>query len=178
MPRGGFRPGAGRKSKKSKERELEGSRGRTTARDAGANSTDAKAVSKPVDLEPIVSDVWDQLAPGAIAAGTLTEATAYAFLTGVCELIAERRRYRAQVDLDGIMIQPVQIDNETGDRFSVGTPVKHPLIPEIRQLQVRIEANMQRFMITALGKSMGAPVKDEDPFDEFGGLALVQGGKR
>jgi hypothetical protein len=135
-------------------------------------------VSKPADLDPITSEIWDMLAPGAVAAGTLTKDTAYAFLTGVCELITERRRYRAQVELDGIMIQPVSIDEETGDRFSVGSPVKHPLIPEIRQLQVRIEANMQRFMITALGKSMGAPVKDEDPFDEFGGLSLVQGGKR
>lgn len=178
MPRGGFRPGAGRKSKKSKERELEGSRDRTRARDAGAGGNTMSEVAKPGDLDPITSEVWDLLAPGALAAGTLTEATSYAFQTGVCELIAERRRYKAQVELDGIMIQPVQIDDETGARFAVGSPTKHPLIPEIRQLQVRIEANMQRFMITALGKSMAPTSEEPDAFAEFGGLSVVQGGKR
>ena len=133
-------------------------------------------VAQPDGLCPVAVDMWELLAPEAIAVGTLTTATAYAF-GQLCELIAERRRYQAQVELDGVMVQPVKVDEETGDRFVFGAPVKHPLIVDIRQIGMRIEANMQRFMLTGLGKSM-VPVEPEaDAFAEFGGMHAIQGGK-
>ena len=174
---GGKRAGAGRKSKAQKERDLAGSRSRTTARDAGAKSAAVVKVVKPKGLTPMAADLWDLLSPEAIEAGTLTIGTAYAFRR-LCELEAQRQAMAKQIDLDGMMVNPVQIDEDSGARFSVGDPKAHPLITHERALVVRVEQGMARFMITALGKSMAAAADEADPFDEFGGLALVKGGKR
>lgn len=175
---GGKRTGAGRKSKDSKERDLAGSRNRTQARDANAAAPAVAvsvAVSKPEGLSPMVGDLWDLLAPEATAAGTLTSATAYAFKR-LCELEAQRQAMAMQIDLDGIMVNVVQTD-EDGGKFSLGAPVAHPLLSHERQLQVRVEQGMARFMITALGKSMVKAKEEDDPFAAFGRMQLVQGGK-
>lgn len=178
---GGRRNGSGRKSKAERERALAGSRERTRARDAAAprTRTDAPAVAvkQPIGMTPIASGLWRLLAPAAVEAGTLVAGTAYAFRR-LCELEARRRAMEAQIDLDGLMVNPMQVDEDTGRRFSIGAPVAHPLITHERALQVRVEQGMARFMITALGKSMKLMDPEEsDPFAEFGKLQIVQGGK-
>lgn len=180
---GGRRPGAGRKPKSKRERKVQGSRHRTRARDAGVPETpaskDPARVTRPRDLEPIARAVWDKLAPHAIAAGTLTVATAYAFQR-VCELESRRRRMETQIDLDGLMVSVVEVDEKTGARFSIGEPRAHPLIGHERQLQQRVEAGFAKFAIAPNGKSLMSEPEKTDPFAEFDGppdLKVVRGGK-
>jgi phage terminase small subunit len=177
---GGKRVGSGRKAKLERERQLAGSRVRTRARDAGATTAkprtaknrpepSAPAVIKPTDLTPIAADVWDLLAPGALASGTLTPTTAYAFRR-LCELETDRRAMRALIEADGFTITNAE-----------GEPKAHPLLARENALQVRVEQGMVRFMVTALGKSMAPDEPDEvDPFAEFDGpasLQVIRGGK-
>ena len=129
-------------------------------------------------MTPLSLECWRMLAPAAIEAGTLVEGTVYAFRR-LCELEARRRVMDAQIERDGMMVNSVKVDEDSGERFSLGAPLAHPLITHERALQVRVEQGMARFMITALGKSMKLADDGEvDPFAEFDGLQLVKGGKK
>ncbi len=169
---GGNRTGAGRKSKREKDRKLSGSRARTPVRDTPSSV----AVEMPDDLPEPQRHVWAALAPHALKSGTLTDATVWAF-RDLCEAIVLRRAMAAQLELDGLMVNPVKVDEETGDRFSLGDPKAHPLITHERGMRLRVEAGMARFNVAPMGKSVAAPAKPVDPFEEFDGLHAIPGGK-
>lgn len=172
---GGLRCGAGRKSKRTAERKLAGSRERTAARDAGASAS-APLVAMPRDLPETQKAIWRDLAPHATAARTLTEATVWAF-RDLCEAIVLRRAMAAQLELDGLMVNAVKVDEETGDRFSLGEPRAHPLITHERGMRQRVEAGMARFNLAPMGKSIAPKAEPDDPFAEFEDLKLIKGGK-
>lgn len=172
---GGKRVGAGRKSKTKAERKLTGARSRTAAKDAGAGA--GAAVPMPKDLLPSQAAVWRELAPHATSAGTLIPATVWAF-RDLCEAIVLRRQMAAQLELDGLMVNVVKVDEETGDRYSLGDPKAHPLITHERGMRVRVEAGMLRFNIAPMGKSVAKVDVPEDPFAQFEGLSVVKGGKK
>ena len=103
MGRGGFRVGAGRKKKNPIARALDanaGHRGRVLAHPsvpAGVSPpavVDEAAVPNELTLEE--RQVWLRLAPHALAAKTLTEAWAYAFIV-LCRNIVLERRYALSV---------------------------------------------------------------------------------
>lgn len=169
---GGNRINAGRKSKREAERKVSGSRSRTPARDAGS----AVPVEMPEDLPESQRHVWEALAPHATKAGTLTEATVWAF-RDLCEAIVLRRQMAAQLELDGLMVNVVKVDEETGERYSLGDPKAHPLITHERGMRMRVEAGMARFNVAPMGKSVAPPAKAVDPFEEFDGMYAVPGGK-
>jgi hypothetical protein len=107
------------------------------------------AVAKPVDLSAGQSAIWDLLAPHALAARTLTVATAEAFAMGCRVMVLEREVFALK-----------------------------PGRPDHRMLLVRVEAFLQRFRLSPMGKEMPAVEEPEDAFSEFDQpLTLVKGAK-
>lgn len=85
MPRGGSRPGAGRKPKPAIERAITGNPGRRGRVLEHPGATEATAVAEvdefdaPDDLTMAERHVWLELAPHAFKKRTLTKATSLAF---------------------------------------------------------------------------------------------------
>lgn len=133
-------------------------------------------LAMPRDLPASQRDIWRDLAPHACAAGTLTEATVWAF-RDLCEAIVLRRAMAAQLELDGLMVNAVKVDEDSGERFSLGEPKAHPLITHERGMRQRVEAGMARFNLTPMGKSVAPKAEPVDPFAEFEDFTVIKGGK-
>jgi len=136
------------------------------------------AVSKPKDLPAGQSSVWKALAPHALAARTLTPATAWHFRE-LCEAIVLKRDMARILEADGLMQNRLSTKmDETGGGEQVFESKAHPLIARWTALLVRVEAGLTRFRLAPMGKEL-APV--EEPKDDFGEfdqpLQLVKGGK-
>jgi hypothetical protein len=167
MPRGGSRPGAGRKPKPTHLRAIDGGadrRPRASAGDAMPSTVDdAPVIAAPQDLSPAELVVWNELAPHASAAKTLTPATLASFVHLV-QAENERRELRARYSL----------------RRSIATGEILPLLlmdsdqelavrREVRQLQKDIKAAMKDFCIAPFGKEIAtaAAEPEADPLDDF-----------
>jgi hypothetical protein len=103
MPKGGRRPGAGRKPKSDAMRELDGNAGHRPARVLNHPSGYVAAPPAPVeefdapnDLTTDERNVWLELAPHAFAARTLTKGTSEAFKM-LCRNILLEKDMRASV---------------------------------------------------------------------------------
>lgn len=148
---GGGRVNSGRKSKKEAERALTGARIRTMARDAGAPKDIAAVhVPMPGGMTAGQQSAWVELAPFAIAAGTLVTGTASAF-RDLCEVVALRRDMLVRI----------------GEQTLTAEGDPHPLLVHERQYRLREEAGKARFALAPAGKSMAAVKADADPFGEF-----------
>lgn len=175
---GGARVGAGRKRKGQAEGALTGSR-RVRARikqqrgnQTTGNQTEASgavvqgsgsvanAVAIPEPPGSLTLDElgeWNELAPLAAKAGTLTDETRMA-LRDLCQArVLKDRLLRAVAD---------QGDLVPG--AGIGTVAAHPLITKFTTLLQRVEAGMMRFRLAPMGKSLETgDEKPADPFAEF-----------
>lgn len=148
MPRGGRRPGAGRKPKSEAERALDGNanhRGRVLPHPAAStyvappHPPTLDEADAPNDLSFDERAVWLELAPHAIANGTLTDATALGFKI-LCRNVVLERRYATSVN-----------DQGTGNH---------------RGMIQRVDAELLRFNLAPCGKPMegaGQRKPDVDP---------------
>ena len=95
MGRGGVRVGSGRKPQGAAILSLHGGRRRNRVKSAEAPPTEPQEPQKPVncpeDLPEDQQAVWDELAPFAIQAGTLTPQTRSAFVMLCRNVVLERR---------------------------------------------------------------------------------------
>lgn len=148
MPRGGARPGAGRKPKSAAAAKLHGSRQRTVVQfpgttqepvSAGEASVACELVPLPRGLSAGAKSVWKQLAPFAETAGTLIPATAPAF---------------------AMFCRAVVLEKRLGNGPEAGGS-NH------RGMMQRVEAGNVRFSLAPIGKPIGKPKAVEDPFAEF-----------
>ena len=91
MPRGGRRPGAGRKPKPTHLRGLDGGAGKRGPVPSSPSATAAVDVfDPPASVTDAALAVWQELAPHAFAARTLTRATTAAFIMLCRNVVAER----------------------------------------------------------------------------------------
>ena len=145
MPRGGRRPGAGRKLKDRGLAALHGSRQRTVVRFpapavAVSAGVPAAPVACPEPLDEEAAAVWERLAPHALAAQTLTDGTAQAFAL-LCRQVVLERKLAACADAGH---------------------ASH------RGMMQRVEAGYVRFALAPMGKPiMSAKPVEADPFAEF-----------
>lgn len=121
MPRGGARPGAGRKPKSAAERALDGNaghRGRVLTHPSSAGvapaETPVEEFDAPDDLTFDERKVWMELAPFAFQNRTLTKATSLAFRT-LCRNVVILNQYASSVQEKGSanhrgMIQRVDVE--------------------------------------------------------------------
>ncbi len=138
MPRGGPRPGAGRKPKSSVERALDGGaghRGKVLPHPSSAPQTfKVDEFDAPDDLTRDERLIWLELAPFAFANGTLTRATSLAFRV-LCQNIVILRQYAGSVqDKGGAnhrgMIQRVDAELLRFSLSPCGKPAPGALIPD------------------------------------------------
>lgn len=103
----------------------------------------------PEGITAATRDHWNDLAPHAVAARTLVEATAADFLE-LCELLAEKDDVLAERRAEGWTIRGVA------------------LAKEYRGLVQRAEAKLRAFRLAPMGREMVAAAPAEaDPFAEF-----------
>jgi len=137
------------------------------------------AVSKPKDLPAGQSSVWKALAPHALAARTLTPATAWHFRE-LCEAIVLKRDMARILEADGLMQNRLSTKmDETGGGEQVFESKAHPLIARWTALLVRVEAGLTRFRLAPMGKEL-APVEEPvaDPFSAFDEPLMLVKGRR
>ncbi len=141
MPRGGRRPGSGRKPKSAEMRELDGNAGHRPARvlnhPSGASAQGSglpavapapvEAFDAPNDLTTEERNVWLELAPHAFAARTLTKGTAEAFKL-LCRNVLLEKEMRVSV-------------------LDRGRPAHQGMIH-------KVETAMLRFNLSPCGKAM------------------------
>lgn len=148
---GGNRIGAGRKSKDAAAVWLSGNAGKRTRASASAPSIAPVSVEMPSDLPELHQDVWQRLAPKALAQLTLTPATVDAF-RDLVEAIVVRDGLLAAIHQSGYM-------DKDG---------KHPLLTDWRGVRQQVQTAMKEFRLAPLGKPMAeGPKPEADPFDEF-----------
>lgn len=146
MSRGGSRPGAGRKPKNMEVAALHGSRQRSVVKfPASGGSIMPPAVvppdpvAMPADLPSKAALIWGELAPLALAAGTLTEGTATAF---------------------GMLCRGVVLERKLAKGRSAGG-TNH------RGMLQWLAARFKDFAIAPFGKPIVRPKPAEDAFGEF-----------
>ena len=136
---GGFRVGSGRKPKALAAHLLQG----TTpghVRPTGPPPP-TEPVAAPADLPAEALTIWQQLAPHAFIARTLTPATAYAF---------------------GLLCRNIVLERQ------LATAVAKRGSNDHRNLIQRVDAELVRFCLAPIGKALWEPAPaTEDPFAEF-----------
>ena len=139
MGKGGARVGAGRKPKDGALAGLEGSRRRPTVVRFPGPVMPAEPVPPPAELggKPLL--VWQELAPFAHAALTLTPETAAAFMM-LCRAVALERGLAKSKEKGG---------------------TNH------RGMMQRVDAGMKSFRLSPMGKAFAVPAVAVDPFEEF-----------
>jgi hypothetical protein len=155
---GGARVGAGRRRQTQQEQWIAGAVSRSPEQ-AGRKPTAALAppepVSRPLDLNDAEVDVWEDLAPQALANLTLTPATRFAF-RDLVEAIVMRRAMRAAIG------EELTVADDKGNEKA------HPLITHHRGMMQRVEAGLARFRLAPFGKEI-LPQGDA-PADPFADL--------
>jgi len=143
--------------------------GRVRSETAKREQTAATVPQEPVNTPEALSDaqkaVWNDLAPHATKAGTLTPATATSFQR-LCAAIVKHARWEAQIGTDGDTYLKVTIDGAGQEHTEVKA---HPLIAKSQALDKDIRGWMKEFIISPVGKPIVQPAKAEDPFGEFMG---------
>ena len=169
MPRGGARVGAGRKPKGATVLSLHGGRVRQPAQAAPTVAQGPLPDVKQPEGMPEASQVlWNELAPHALEARTLTDGTAAAF-RDLCEAIVLKRMMLAEILADGLTGTKVtlQMDEAGGGVQSVEKKA-HTLLSQYRGMMQRVEAGFTRFRLAPMGKEIIVAQKAVDPFEEFG----------
>lgn len=144
---GGARPGAGGPKKSQKDRQLAGQtklRERRAALDKGDTSQldpAAGYVPRPQGLSAEQRRAWDEWAPHALAAHTLTPATSGAFRDFI-ETLVLVQAWRRKMSRQGW---------ETGKGE---TKRRHPLIGAYEKQQHRVDQFKLRFMLAPAGRPM------------------------
>lgn len=154
---GGARVGSGRKKKSDAAKVFHGTatRRERKRRSRGVSPSAQPAVAMPDDLSVDERKIWRKLAPHALAAGTLTQATALAF-RHLCEAIVLKRLMLAEIKEYGC--SSIDVDAKL---------TANPLLTQYRSMLQRVETGMMKFMLAPLGKSTLPEEKPEDPFAAF-----------
>jgi hypothetical protein len=153
MPRGGARVGSGRKPKTAAAHIFAGTARGSHKEAAKAPALPAEFVHEPASLSREGAEVWRGLAPYAMAARTLTAATAED-MRELCEMVVEMRAVLVERRKEGWSDQGMR------------------LAKEYRGLVQRVEAKMRGFRLSPVGKEMAeAAPKVVDPWAEFDGEA-------
>jgi hypothetical protein len=170
---GGARIGAGRPRKDKGLARLQGSkRHKSKAGERGVAVPPPGDIQPPADMPADQQAIWDQLAPHALAAGTLTPATAESF-RDLCRVVVVRNGLFAKIQEDGWTYITVKPDPDGGTHEEIR---KHPLVTDLRAFEQRVEAGRARFRLAPMGKEMVSAEQPQDEFAEFDGPKLVKGG--
>jgi len=148
-----MRVGAGRPAKTQAAKVLAGTLAPPPGQ-APAVPDPIAIVPPPADLTEAQRALWDQLAPFALEARTLTAATVLAFCD-LLEAIVVKRAMQARIDKEGQVLNLV-----SGKKA-------HPLLGHHRGMMQRVEVGLARFKLAPIGKELTEGAAPVDPFSEF-----------
>lgn len=126
------------------------------------------AVTQPESLSNTAAIVWDELAPIAIAMGTLTTADVAAFTT-LCELEATRRASSAQKDVEGFspFLVTTSVDSAGTEHMNIK---EHPAIKLERNTAAALRPYYEKFGLEPVGRArIVVPKQDEAPKSKWAG---------
>jgi hypothetical protein len=127
--------------------------------DEPVGDSPADDVQMPADLMDEERIEWEEMAPHALAAGTLTQASAGAF-RDLCELIAFRRWVLREIRAMGLTEIDVSVD---GAGVEHQKREKNKLIAEYRGLMQRVETGRRSFKVAPIGKPMARREQKDKP---------------
>lgn len=151
--------GTGRKPKAGHAARLHGSRRHT----AQVQSGPLPSVEPPAGMSEGEAAVWSELAPHALAARTLTPATARR-LWLLCKAITMEASMSAQLHAEGWTYERVTIDGAGQEHTEQKA---NPLCDKQRAMMQRVEAGLAAFRLAPVGKELAPASQPDDPFDEF-----------
>lgn len=155
---GGRRIGAGRKRKGQVIAFAHGSRQRA-GQVPEAPAEPGPPVEPPPETTPDELVIWQQHAPDALAAGTLTVRTARSFVRLVCTPEVTYKRILATLEAEGWTYQK---------RTELGVePKTNPSQQRLEYWFRRIADGHREFQLSPFGKSVADVAKPVDPFAEF-----------
>lgn len=144
---GGSRVGAGQKPKTRRLRALQGNAGhRPLPAERAIAPTE---ISPPDRLTPKELEYWRELAPHAIAAGTLVSATVAPFVL-LCKCMVMADEMHATMLNEGLTVVKYVITEEGSQEEKK----IHPLVSPYRNMVQRIESLAVKYKVCALGKPM------------------------
>lgn len=159
---GGTNVGAGRRRKPLEQKILDGSASsadkiRYEQLQAARDRAEANGIARPLALKGDAKTFWDELAPQAMAAHTLTAATVRAF-QNLVETMALRRKLERRIDREGWVVRTGPLKGK-----------RHPLVADMRDLYAKETSGLLRFSLHPVGREMEfvEPPKDDDPFAKF-----------
>ena len=120
-------------------------------------------VAKPGTLSVVAGAVWDELAPVAMAMGTLTVADCAAFAT-LCELEATRRQASAQKDAEGFGMFTLSEDYNGAMKVGV-----HAAIKVERETATALRPYYEKFGLEPSGRARIA-LPNRKPVSKWDGL--------
>lgn len=169
MPRGGARPGAGRPKKSGKHHWLTGDAGRrklavvgggrATSTPEASPAPSAAASPLPLPGDQLTTEAqqawWGRLAPLALTAGTLTDATRPGFVL-LCKVAARVDELEEAIDRLGL----------TDDSSPAGTKA-NPLLTHYRGYVQRQEQLLARYGLAAMSKPAAPPAPPESEEEQI-----------
>jgi hypothetical protein len=192
---GGKRVGAGRKPKTSREHWLTGDAGKRglalverppdaaptpprRPRKRAGKAAPAVEIGPAGELPAMLTGAekrwWRELAPRAVANGTLTADTRPGFVV-LCQTAADAAEIRRDIRQRGIVTERKVLVGDTGEQEVITLDVKaHPLWPSYRGLKARLEQLMARYGLAATGTAGdGQKPKEDDERAELKRLLAI-----
>lgn len=163
-----MRVGSGPKTKKAEERWLGGNAGRRAPKAKPALAP-LPVLEPPQGMTEAQIAVWQDLAPKAAAARTLTVETAPGFAL-LCKQIVLERMMFSELEKDGLTDTKVSLQmDESGGGVQAVEKKAHALLSQHRAMMQRVEAGLLRYRLSAMGKEL-LPIEDaKDEWSEFDG---------
>jgi hypothetical protein len=121
------------------------------------------------DLAPEVAGIWDGMAPGCIAMGTLTVVDVPAFVT-LCELqatfnAAAREKARAYFSP---FLHTTMVDSAGNEHQNVK---EHPALSLERKTAAALRPYYEKFGLEPVGRARISVPKADEPVSKWAGLA-------
>lgn len=173
MPRGGARPGAGRKPKAGKLLTMPGTQ-RVTKPQTGPSAEDRKLATPPKHLPLAEKNVWRSYAPHAIENGTLKMGSAPGFAL-LCELDVLHRHLRKLIDKEGWQVEEPVFDKK--GELAGHIRKRHALWPQLQSAVLRREQLLRAYGLLAMAKPIaagksgsGSAAPPANPYAAYGDL--------
>lgn len=167
MPRGGARPGAGRKPKLTLVPGGAPPRAKAKPAATGPSAEDRKLVSPPKHLPLAEKNVWRRLAPLAIENGTLKAQSVPGF-EFLCELVILHKQLRKTIDKEGWQVEEPVFDKK--GELSGHIRKRHALWPQLQSAALRREQLLRSYGLLAMAKPVAGAKEPEKPANGWAGL--------
>lgn len=158
---------SGRRPKPTALKVLQGNPGKRKLNQGEPKPPEGE-VTVPETLSGVAKVVWGELAPVALAMGTLTTADVAAFGT-LCELEATRREASAEKDRKGFspFLLTTMVDSAGNEHQNIK---QHPAITLERNTAAALRPYYEKFGLEPVGRARISVPKRDEPVSKWAGI--------